>query len=229
MTLALIAACSGDSRDTPVPPVPFELTVSPAEYFPVIPRQSFVILVTVAGGEDAVTVDATVDGAADVEPSNRQLLPGEVGEFTLVAREGSEGSTVGLEFEASRLGAVRRHSLPVEVVEWSDDIQPFATELRERFVQYLSAERPELGIDADTRWTASITKPQILVVMHYLFFSEDWEMGIMWHVTVPEHAWSRMYLRPRDELRPTIGLEIPSYPDPGSTPVPWDPPLEVDR
>ncbi len=47
--------------------------------------------------------------------------------------------------------------------------------------------------------------------MFYLFFSEDWEIGISWHVTIPPHDWTRIYLRHRTtELQPSFAFEISS-------------------
>jgi hypothetical protein len=232
-TIALVlAACAGggsDSTTTEHSDSPFTLQVAPSEYMPIIPGQLFVILATAAGGSGPVTISADLAGDADVTPSSVTVYPGDVTEFTVVARPGSVDSIVSVELRAERDSVSQIHSMDLQVVEWSDTIEPLATELRERFVTYLSENHPDLGITPETEWTPTITKPQILVVMHYLFFSPEWEMGIMWHVTVPEHAWSRMYLRPRDAMEPMFGLEIPSYLDTASQPGPWEPPPEIDR
>jgi hypothetical protein len=228
----LLAGCAdGDSESTTTEPSdsPFTLEVAPSEYMPIMPGQRFVIVATASGGSGPVTMQAEVGGDADVTPPAATVQPDEVIEFTVVARPESVDSTVSFELRAQRGNTSHTHPMNLQVVDWSDDLEPLATELRERFVTYLAENHPDFGITADTDWTPTITKPQILVVMHYLFFSEDWEMGIMWHVTVPEHAWSRMYLRPRDGMTPTFGLEIPSYLDPVSQPGPWEPPAEIDR
>jgi hypothetical protein len=256
MAAALLAsACDAASDPTsstgPIPTTsagddtPFTLIVEPGAFSPVMAGQRCVVLVSIEGGTGAASTTAVVTGPATVEPTEREIGPGEVVEFTVVPGEplAGDGPTVEtvapepivggdaitLDLVASRGSRQESASLSMEVVEWVDDLEPLASDLRDRFVAYLEENRPELGITSRTVWTPSITKPQILVVMHYLFFSNEWEMGITWHVTVPEHAWSHMYLRARDELRPSIGLEIPSWVDPGSQPGPWDPPAEVDR
>jgi hypothetical protein len=235
-TLALLAtACAGERQEATTTTLDqgkgasFELIVEPTEFFPVTPGQLFVVLASSVGGEAPIVVSSSVSGAAIVEPEQLALEPGEVAEFTVVAMPESVGRSITVDLTAQSGTDERSHSLTLEVVDWPDDIGPLATELRDRFVAYLEQEQPELGISSETEWTPTITKPQILVVMHYLFFSEEWEMGIIWHVTVPEHAWSRMYLRPRDQLTPTFGLEIPTYLDPASQPSPWTPPPEIDR
>jgi hypothetical protein len=250
----IAAGCGGSTSATSVPDtlpstvvptdgVPFTLVVEPPVFSPVMAGQRCVVLVSIEGGEAPAAVSAVVTGNASVHPAGQEVGPGAVAEFTVIpGRVASEAvatsetlspepglRSVRLELLAERGSHRDSAALSLELVEWSDDLEPMASELRDRFVAYLETNRPELGITAGTEWTPTITKPQILVVMHYLFFSDDWEMGIIWHVTVPEHAWSRMYLRPRDELKPTIGLEIASYLDSAAQPVPWDPPPEVDR
>jgi hypothetical protein len=231
----LATACAGEGTEaTSTTLAPggvgsFELVVAPAQYFPVTPGQLFVVLVSSSGAENPVSVTAEVSGAATVEPDQVELEPGDVAELTVIAQPASVGGTLVVDLTAQSGRYETTHSLNIEVVDWPDEIGPMATELRDRFVAYLERENPELGISGETSWTPTITKPQILVVMHYLFFSEEWEMGITWHVTVPENAWSRMYLRPRDQMLPTLGLEIPTYLDPESMPVPSEPPAEIDR
>ena len=44
---------------------------------------------------------------------------------------------------------------------------------------------PELGITVETEWTPTIVRPHILVLMYDPFFSQDWEMGLRWHVMIP--------------------------------------------
>ena len=54
---------------------------------------------------------------------------------------------------------------------------------------------------------------------HYLFFSDEWEMGMQWHVTIAPHDWARIYLRRRfTEASPSASFEIPSLSDPASEP-----------
>lgn len=234
-TLALlVTACAGERQEATTTTAgheqaSFELIVEPTEFFPVTPGQLFVVLASSVGADSPIVVSASGSGAATVEPEQLALAPGDVAEFTVVALPESVGGSITVDLTGQSGGVETSHSLTLEVVDWPDDIRPLAIELRDRFVNHLEREYPELGISSETEWTPTITKPQILVVMHYLFFSDDWEMGITWHVTVPEHAWSRMYLRPRDQLTPTFGLEIPSYLDPASQPSPWTPPPEIDR
>ena len=90
---------------------------------------------------------------------------------------------------------------------------------------------PEFGIDTETQWTGTIVKPHILVVSHYLFFSEDWELGVMWHHMIPPYDWAQIYLRRRYiQFHPRYAFEISSLSaDPEEEPFPVEPPAQVDR
>jgi len=106
---------------------------------------------------------------------------------------------------------------------------PFAAEMRDKFIPWLAANHPEFGITSETKWTGTIVRPNIVVVMYYLFFSEDWEMGVSWHVTIPPHDWTRIYLRHRTtEAHPSYAFELSSWSEQGE-PHAIDPPESVWR
>jgi hypothetical protein len=71
--------------------------------------------------------------------------------------------------------------------------------------------------------------PDTAIVSYYLFFSEEWEMGISWHVMMAPYDWAVMYLRPRSaKTTPTYGLRIESFSS-GDTPREVEPPAQVYR
>ena len=87
----------------------------------------------------------------------------------------------------------------------------YVTEMRDKFIPWLAINHPELSITNETEWIETIVNPRIIVVMHYIFLSEDWEIYVTWHVTIPPHDWTRIYLRHRfTESCPTHAFEIPS-------------------
>ena len=116
-----------------------------------------------------------------------------------------------------------------DVVEGGDDRQEYAEELLDRFVTWLANNHPELGITDDTAWNGTMVSPVWLVVSNYLFFSEEWEAHIEWHIMVTPDDWARIDLRHRfDELEPSYAFEISSL-NATSEPVPIDPPETVWR
>jgi hypothetical protein len=104
-----------------------------------------------------------------------------------------------------------------------DELAKDAAGVRDEYVPWLAEHHPELGISSTTAWRSVVTKPRILVVSHHLFFSEEWEMGVRWHVMIPPHDWTEIYLRHRwDEMRPSHAFKIRSR-SAGDDPVPVEP------
>ena len=117
-----------------------------------------------------------------------------------------------------------------EVWNGEDTVAEEAATLGHGFVPWLEANHPELGITSNTTWTGIVVRPIWLVVAHYLFFSDEWEMGVSWHIMIPPDDWARIYLHRRfDESKPSYAFEISSRSDEAAVPHPIDPPPEVAR
>ncbi len=92
-----------------------------------------------------------------------------------------------------------------------ETLGPEAASIRNNFAQWLSTNHPELGITNETTWIGTVVNPRILVVMHYLFLSEDWEMYVTWLVMILPYDWAQIYLRHRyNQTAPTYAFEISS-------------------
>ncbi len=65
---------------------------------------------------------------------------------------------------------------------------------------WLSQHHPEYAAVLDQKWFAYNTYPQIWVVEHWTFLSEDWELRVCFHVMIPPYDWSMMRLRKRGEV-----------------------------
>jgi hypothetical protein len=207
-----IASCGGDEA------TPFSLQVIPAYMQDTIAGQScvFLVIVTDEGegvGGKAVNISATAPGAA-VTVGPQAISPGQVAEVIVVPNEASIGSTLTVTVNGERDGLKQTETVSLDVLQ--DILDPegladYATELRDRFIPWLAANHPELGITSQTEWTGTVVTPHIVVVMYYLFFSEDWEMGLRWHVTIPPYDWVEIYLRHRTtEVSPTYAFKISS-------------------
>ena len=92
--------------------------------------------------------------------------------------------------------------------------------MRDRFIPWLAENQPELAIDETTVWQGTIVKPHWLVVSHYLFFGDEWEMHVSWHIMIAPYDWARIELRRRfEETLPSLAFEIPSVSAPEPTDV----------
>jgi len=229
----LIAGCGGGGGE----PAPFSMQVIPEHMEDTIPGQSCVFLVAVADeGEGSskgkvVNISATASGSA-VAVGPQAIAPGQVAEVTVIPDEASIGETLTVTVHGEREGLKQTKTASLRVGEQVLDpagLASYATEIHDRFIPWLAANHPELGITSQTEWIPTIVRPHIVVVMYYLFFSEDWEMGVRWHVTIPPHDWAEVYLRRRTtEVSPSYAFKISSL-QAQEEPHPVDPEESVWR
>jgi hypothetical protein len=177
-------------------------------------RVVFLVAVTNTGAGSgygkAVDISATVAGA-EVSVQPEAITVGEVAEVTLIPDQTSVNKTLTLNIRGQRNELQQTETISVEVIEGEDDLYAYAVEMRDRFIPWLATNQAEFGITAETQWTGTIVNPRILVVMHYIFYSEDWEIYVTWHVTIAPYDWTRIYLRNRfTDISPSYAFEISS-------------------
>ncbi len=115
------------------------------------------------------------------------------------------------------------------VWNWTASELPPVIEKRDVFVYYLASNHPELGINETTVWTPIYNCAGIIVVGHYLFQSDLWEMEVAWHEMIPPSDWVHVYLRQRQDVKPSWAGEIGSWSDVDRVVVEVDPPEEIYR
>lgn len=219
---------------------PYRLNVVPEEIKDSIPGQRCVFLATVEPRDanapltGPVTIDAHAKNAT-VLVENPTIMPGDVAEITIIPdpledalkqSTDDEGRNVYLTIDGTLGDAHQAVWAPVHVTsEEEDTVQDYAIEVRDMFIPWLAENHPELGITAETEWTPTIVTPHILIVTHYLFFSEAWEMHVYWHVMIPPYDWAYIELRHRfDETLPSLAFKIESrQADPPVAPVAVEP------
>ena len=233
----------------------FAMTVVPHEIADSVYEQRIVLLVAVEDhgplpASESVHISAAAPGAAiAVEPE--EITPGMVCEVTVIPQETPanntratraraaasalsgypQGDKLVVDIRGQRSGFEQAQDVCINILVGEDLLLEEASIVRDRFIPYLAETYPEFGIDGDTEWAGTIVTPHILVVSHYLFFSEEWEMGVMWHIMIPPYDWARVYLRHRyTHMQPQYAFEIPSLStQPPEEPHPIEPPEEVDR
>lgn len=194
----------------------FSIKVIPEWMDDTIPDQRCVFLVAVEEEGEEVCAGKTVNISATASNSEvtvhpEAITPGQVAEVTVIPNETSVDTTLTVTISGERCGLRKTESATIVVRESVPSTGVYATELRERFIPWLAEEYPEFGITSETEWVGTVVRPHIDIVGYYLFFSEDWEMGLRWHVMVPPHDWAEIYLRHRTtELSPTHGFKISS-------------------
>ncbi|HUW45526.1 MAG TPA: hypothetical protein VMW50_06990, partial [Dehalococcoidia bacterium] len=172
-----------------------------------IAGQHCVFLVTITDegqeGQLPVRISAKAPGS-DVVIYQQDIVEGQVAEVVVIPAQASTGKTIKVTITGNRGSSTDKKVVSFAVVEGEDDRQEYAVELLDRFVPWLATNHPELGITGDTAWNGTMVSPVWLVVSHYLFFSEEWEVHISWHIMVPPYDWAKIDLRHRfDELEPS--------------------------
>ena len=183
-----------------------------------VPNQKCLFLVTIeenqtSSGLKAVNVlVASPNCVVTVFP--QAIVSGQVAEVTVVPADADVGKNVTVTIQGERDGSKQVKTVTFEVIEEEgreETLGPEATSVRNNFAQWLLTSHPELGITNETAWTGTVVNPRILVVMHYMFLSEDWEMYVTWHVMIPPYDWARIYLRHRfNATAPSYAFEISS-------------------
>lgn len=220
LLLSLLAGCTAAADTTPPTSkqdtnIPFKIALLPEQLNGFsIAGQKIVYLVTFTNAGDAggaaVTITAKATGA-EVEVINKDISDGQVAEIIVTPAQASIGKSVELEITGTRGSLTNKKTITFDVIEGVDDRQEYALELQARFVKWLAEKHPELGITEETEWTGTMVSPQWLVVSHYLFFSDEWEMHIEWHIMIAPDDWSRIDLRRRfKETKPSFAFEISS-------------------
>jgi len=183
-----------------------------------IPNQKCLFLATITENQTSqeskpVTISATAPNC-QVTVYPQTITSSKVAEVTVVPTEASVGKNVSLTIQGERNGYTQTKTVTFEVIpeeSREETLNPKAVNIRNNFTQWLSTNHPELEITNETAWTGTVVNPRILVVMHYMFLSEDWEMYVTWHVMIPPYDWARIYLRQRyNQTAPTYAFEISS-------------------
>ena len=211
LALILLSACTTAPSPTAAPPsvnpspssqpsagVDFTLSVLPELFVgKAIGGQRVLLLVTVSGApaDGPVDVSASAAGAvAMVAPA--RLSPGTVGEVTVIPAPVTAEQELVVTITATRGGVERTAERTVGMFPGEDSDAGTAAEHLARFIPWLAANHPELGITAETEWTTA-EPPPLLVGSHYLFYSDEWELHVMWHVMIPPYDWTKYELRRR--------------------------------
>jgi hypothetical protein len=98
----------------------------------------------------------------------------------------------------------RTVSVEVEMIPWGPANPRDAIAKRDPLVEWIQQTHSEFGTFDDQEWYPYITYPGILVVEHWTFLNEEWEMRICFHVMIPPHDWSMIQLRRHGEWDPVF-------------------------
>ena len=206
-------------------PAPFSIQIHPGEVDDVHPGQICLLLTSIQetgkglGKGKPVEISVAVPGSS-TELENSLISEGQVAEISIIPSETVENSELMVTVRGIRGSYEASNTSLIHVGEVmgggrngeEDPLGELATDIQGKFIAWLSENHPELGITSEVDWVGVNVRPKFMVVMYYLFISDEWEMGMTWHVMIPPYDWSRIYLRRRfTETTPTMAFELSSY------------------
>jgi len=210
-TLGIQTGCSAAQAEE----APFQIVVVPEQLNGhSIAGQQIVFLVTVTDDGKTSTMPVTISvsaAGAEITVLHADIVKGQVAEVVVAPSQSSTGKSIDVEITGKRGSITDTETVTFNVIEGEDDRGEYATELSNKFIAWLEANHPELGITSETQWSGTMVSPEWLVVSHYLFFSDEWEMHISWHIMIAPYDWAKIDLRHRfDETAPAHAFEISS-------------------
>ena len=125
--------------------------------------------------------------------------------------------------------SVARDTALLYVLNWEGSELAEVIGKRDVFVDYLADSIPDFGINETVSWTPIYNCAGILVVGHYLFMSDLWELEVSWHVMIPPYDWVQVYLRHRGYVEPGWAGRIDSWSTDNTTILSTEPPEEIYR
>jgi hypothetical protein len=215
LAMTLLAGCGGAGSPSGEPSASgrdFALEVAPAiSVGQTVQDQRVVFLVTISGSEADGPAEIAADaGGATVQIEPQPLAPAVVGEVAIIPGPVSRETSLAVTITATRGSVAKEAVRTLTLAPGEDTIKAEAEHHLATFVAWLASKHPELGIDSSTAWDGTVGS-WVLVVNHYLFFSEDWELGLQWHVMIAPDDWAQIYLRRRwTETKPSLAFEISS-------------------
>jgi hypothetical protein len=201
-SLILLIACSSGST------VPFGLEVAPEIIHGLYPETGCIVLARVIStSNEPVSLRVEAPGAEAVARPDA-IVPGEVAEIEITP--GPANTEIPLTITVTGARGTEEQTVVRET-----RVMPFEPPTQEArltfelFVDWLAANRPDLGITDAGAFEGRGVNP-VLVVSHYQFLSDEWELALSWHVMIPPHDWSELTLRHRDAWTPTVAFHLAS-------------------
>jgi hypothetical protein len=144
-----------------------------------------------------------------------------------ISNIGSEIDIKLITTSESRVTTIGRYSL--DVINWTSSTEANILAIRDHFIHYIETNTTFSNLNSSTTWSFCGSPAQILIVEHYLFRSEYWEIEVSRHVMIAPHDWVQIYIRPRNNTSPIWSARINSWSTDNTSIFEIAPPSEVFR
>ena len=98
-------------------------------------------------------------------------------------------------------------SLMVNISEWGTGSTEYPLSKLEEFLPWLEQNHPEVGNLSAENWWIYRTYTHIWIVTHWTFLSDNWEVRLQIHETIPPYNWTKLWIRPRNGLNPLFAAQ----------------------
>ena len=117
----------------------------------------------------------------------------------------------------------------VDVVNWSSSFSDEIIQMKNTFTNFLIENYSSFIVAENSSMEFMGNAPQILIVEHYLFRSDSWELELSRHVMLVPDDWVRVYLRARNSIQPCWAGTITSWGSGNHTIFEINPPESIYR
>lgn len=135
--------------------------------------------------------------------------------------------TVSLKVNDGR--SILEETAIIDVVNWSSSYSDEIREMKSTFTDFLIENYSSFNIAENKSMEFMGNIPQILIVEHYLFRSDSWELELSRHVMLTPYDWVRVYLRARNSIQPCWAGTITSWGSGNHTIYEMNPPESIFR
>ncbi|MDO8361317.1 MAG: hypothetical protein Q7V88_00325 [Actinomycetota bacterium] len=232
LALALPALACAESDEGAAPE--WVLSRSPAFVNRVIPGERPLALVT-SGDQEGERVELTAvisldGGTVALRPAS--IGAGEVSEVWVDLPSTDTETPFTVTVTGTRGTTEHTVIIDATAIPGADDLAPMADQIIGVFLDELGGTVE--GLPPEVAGLARGTPVAgLLVVSHYAWFTDEYEVGLSWHIMIAPDDWAEIYLRPRDQLQPTRAFRLDSWStalDGGEYAITEvDPPVEVMR
>lgn len=215
LALVLVAvgmpACSDDDNGSAGDIAPL-ISTRPGFVNRLIPgRRPLALVVSGDTGGAAATLSGTssLTGMA-VSFEQVTLIPGEAVEVWVDVPEVIGDTDFTVTVRASRGSASSQVDITATAVPGVDDLSGTAREIAAVFLRHIAGMVPGAPTTVGELENGTPVAG-LLVVSHYAWFTDTYEIGLGWHIMIAPDDWAVLYLRPRHNPAPARAFRINSW------------------
>jgi hypothetical protein len=99
------------------------------------------------------------------------------------------------------------HVLEVEIFDINiSEPSSYIMKKKDELLSWFETTHPDYENISDSSWFPYRTYQKVLVVEHWTFLNDEYELRICCHITIPPYNWSKMSLRPLGEIEPVLAF-----------------------